>query len=188
MGQEEPIRNEVIMAGVGGRGILFAGFILAQAAMAKYRHVLWFPSYSAVVRGGACECTVVLSNNSITSPILPKARSVIVMDTSQVKPFESRVRPGGLMIVESAGLSEKVQRKDISVFYIPGIKQAVALGSAQVGNLFLLGAYLEVTKVVSPQSIDKALEKELAIRGREQLLALNKKALREGMRLAKETV
>jgi len=186
MAKEKPVRHEVIMAGVGGRGVLMAGLLLAQAAMAEYRNVLWFPSYASAMRGGPCECTVVLSHNSIASPILPQARAVIVMETSQVKPFENRVKPGGVMVVESTALSQKVERKDISVIYVPGIEKAVALGNPQVSNLFLLGAYLEAGKVISPEAIEGVLEKRLSDRGQEELLSINKRALREGMSLAKE--
>lgn len=186
MEKEEPSRYEVIMAGVGGRGVLMAGLLLAQAAMVKYHNVLWFPSYAGAMRGGPCECTVILSDNDIASPILPQAQAVIVMETSQAKLFGSRVRPDGVLVVESTGLSEKIDRKDITVLYIPGVEKAVALGNAQVGNLFLLGAYLEATQVISLGAIDRVLEKRMASRGREQLLALNKRALREGMKLARD--
>lgn len=186
MKKEVPARHEVIMAGVGGRGVLMVGLLLAQAAMAKYPNVLWFPSYASAMRGGPCECTVVFSNDGIASPILPQAQAVIIMETSQVKPFEGRVRPGGLMVVESTGLPQKVERQDITVLYIPGIEKAIALGNVQVANFFLFGAYLETTRVIDSGAIDEALEKRMSGRGREQLLALNKQVLREGMKLARE--
>jgi len=187
MKQERTTRHEVIMAGVGGRGVLMAGLLLAQAGMAEYDNVLWFPSYAGAMRGGPCECTVILSNDGIASPILPQAEAVIVMEISQVKRFENRIRPGGIAVVESTGLTEKMERDDIAVSYVPGIEKAVALGNAQVANLLLLGAYLEKTRVIDPEAIDGVLEKRLAGRGREQLLALNKQALRDGMRVARDT-
>jgi 2-oxoglutarate ferredoxin oxidoreductase subunit gamma len=181
-----PMRHDVIMAGVGGRGVLMAGLLLAQAGMTEYRNVLWFPSYASTMRGGPCECTVILSNNSIASPMLSRAQAVIIMETSQAEPFENRVQPGGIAVVESTGLSEKMRRDDITTLYIPAVERAVALGNAQVMNLLLLGAYLETTRVLSPEAIDNVLENRLAGRGREQLLALNKRALREGMKAARD--
>ena len=180
MNQERINRHDVIMAGVGGRGVLMAGLLLAQAGMAEYENVLWFPSYASAMRGGPCECTVILSRNGIASPILPQAEAVIIMETSQVKSFANRIRPGGITIVESTGLAERIERDDIAAFYIPGIEKAVAMGNVQVANLILLGAYLETTRVIDPEAIDAVLQKRLA--GRKQLLALNRQALREGMR------
>jgi 2-oxoglutarate ferredoxin oxidoreductase subunit gamma len=181
-----PMRHDVIMAGVGGRGVLMAGLLLAQAGMTEYRNVLWFPSYASTMRGGPCECTVILSNNSIASPMLSRTQAVIIMETSQAEPFENRVQSGGIAIVESTGLSEKMRRDDITTLYIPAVERAVALGNAPVMNLLLLGAYIETTRVLNPEAIDKVLENRLAGRGREQLLALNKHALREGMKAARD--
>lgn len=115
-----------------------------------------------------------------------RAQAVIIMETSQAEPFENRVQPGGIAVVESTGLSEKIRRDDITTLYIPAVERAVALGNAQVMNLLLLGAYLEATRVLSPEAIDSVLESRLAGRGREQLLALNKRALREGMKAARD--
>ena len=186
MNRTGPMRHDVIMAGVGGRGVLMAGLLLAQAGMTEYGTVLWFPSYASTMRGGPCECTVILSNNSIASPMLSRAQAVIVMEASQAEPFENRVQPGGIAVVESTGLSEKMGRDDITTLYIPAVEKAVALGNAQVANLLLLGAYIETTRVVSPEAIDRVLENRLAGRGREQLLTLNKRALREGMKAARD--
>jgi len=186
----EAIRHEVIMAGVGGRGVLMAGLLLAQAGMTEYPNVLWFPSYATAMRGGPCECTVVLSNSAIASPALSRAQAVIIMERSEVKPFQSRVRSGGIAIVESTGVPEKMDRDDITAVYVPAVEKAVALGNAQVANLLLLGAYVEMTRavsstpVVSPEAIDRVLEQRLA--GREQILDLNRRALREGMDAARD--
>jgi len=97
-------RHDVIMTGVGGKGVLTAGLLLAQAGMARYRNVLWFPSYQAAMRGGPSECTVILSDEDIASPILTQAQALVVMDSSQLRAFEGRVKPGGILITESAGL------------------------------------------------------------------------------------
>jgi len=130
-------RHEVLMTGVGGKGVLTAGQLLAQAGMSRYKYVLWFPSYQAAMRGGPCECTVVLSEEEIASPILSQAQSLVVMEPSQLKPFEHRVYPGGLLLIEEAGFSGEC-RSDVNLVVVPAVETAVRLGNPQVANLILL--------------------------------------------------
>lgn len=181
-------RVEVIMTGVGGRGIIVAGWLLARAGMSRYEHAACATSYGVAMWGGSCECTVILSDDEIPSPILSQADSVIVIDASQAKPFEDRVKPGGVMIVESARLEAvaqayglKLEREDISIKQIPGIETAHRLGNIQIANLILLGAYLGLTQVVPLEPVEQALEERMG--QKEAILALNKDALREGTRL-----
>jgi 2-oxoglutarate ferredoxin oxidoreductase subunit gamma len=169
------------MTGVGGKGVLTAGLLLAQAGMARYRNVLWFPSYQAAMRGGPSECTVILSDEDIASPILTQAQALVVMDSSQLRAFEGRVKPGGILITESAGLKEEISRKDVQTFTIPAVEAALGLGEIQTSNLFLLGAYLALTDAISPELIEGELEKRFS--GRDKALRLNKQALRQGMSL-----
>jgi len=180
MGQNA--RHEVIMAGVGGKGVLLSGDILAESAMPQYRNIVWFPSYASAMRGGSCECTVVLSDDSIASPILPTADTIVVLATSELKTFEKRVKPGGTLIIESTGgLPQKVERKDIKVIEIPGVEKAVAAGDIRSANLVLLGAYIGATGAVSPELIEKELDKRFG--SSKKGLEINKKAFREGIKL-----
>jgi 2-oxoglutarate ferredoxin oxidoreductase subunit gamma len=179
MGQNA--RHEVIMAGVGGKGVLLSGDILAESAMPQYRNIVWFPSYASAMRGGSCECTVVLSDESIASPILPVADTIVVLAPSELKTFEKRVKPGGTLIIESTGgLPQKVERKDIKVIEIPGVEKAVAVGDIRSANLVLLGAYIGATGAVSPELIEKELEKRFG--KSKKGLEINKKAFREGIK------
>jgi 2-oxoglutarate ferredoxin oxidoreductase subunit gamma len=176
-------RHEVIMAGVGGKGVLLSGDILAESAMTQYRNIMWFPSYASAMRGGSCECTVVLSDDSIASPILPMADTIVVLAPSELKTFEKRVKPGGILIVESTGgLPHKVERKDIKVIEIPGVEKAVAVGDIRSANLVLLGVYIGATGAVSPELIEKELDKRFSTS--KKGLEINKKAFREGIKLA----
>ena len=169
------------MAGLGGQGVLMVGKLLTQAATANYRHVLWFPSYYQAVRGGDCECTVILSDEDIASPILPQASSVVIMDASQIEHFENRVRPGGLLLLASTAAAAEVTRKDIEVLSLPAVETAAKLGAPQMANMVLLGAYLGVREVIPPQLIEQEMEKTFG--GREEALSLNKKAFRQGLEL-----
>ena len=173
-----PAHHDVIMAGIGGRGIMMIGLLLAQAAMRSYKHASWLPSYAYAMRGGECECTVVIADEDMACPIVPQAEAVIIMEASQLKLFEGRVRPGGMIILDSSVIQDKVTRDDVRVLNVPATAIANNLGQIQAANMVLLGAYLEVTKVVSLEAIEDELERRLA--SRESLLEANRKALREG--------
>ncbi len=174
-----PRQAEVIMAGIGGKGVLLAGQVLAEAASTIHRHVAWFPSYSAAVRGGPCECTTIFSDGPIASPLLWQAQTVVVMVASQLGAYEGRVRPGGLLVVETAGLPEPPPRDDCTVLPVPALEIADRLGALQAANLVLLGAYIGATDVLRPSLIQEALERR---RGRwGDALAGNLEAFRRGL-------
>ena len=175
--------RKVIMAGVGGKGVLLAGMLLAEAGMNHYKNVLWLPSYSTMVRGGPCECTVILSDEEITSPTIFKAEAVIVMEPGQLATFEGRVEKGGRLILEEQGSKGKVIREDIKVNYIPGVKTAVKIGDIRGANLVLLGAYIVLVKPLPSESVEEALERKFW--GRWMLFDLNKKAFEEGLKLVR---
>jgi len=175
-------RTEVIMAGIGGMGVLMAGQILSWAALERYEHVSWAPSYAVARRGGLCECTIILSDEEIASPLLDQAQTAIVFDGSQLKAFESRVRPGGLMIVERAGLTEEKEREDIRLLRVPGLEVATKLGEALMKNLILLGVYTEVTKVIPAEVIERELDKRFGTK--QKMLERNREAFRQGLQLA----
>jgi len=172
------------MAGVGGRGVMLISKIVAEAAFSKYKYVTWSPSYFTTMRGGSAQGTVVFSDDDIASPIIDEADVVIVVDHSQLKDFVSRVKPGGTIIVESTGLQDKIDRKDITVIDIPAMKMAQEMGSMQAANLILLGVYIQTIKGFPVELVEQVLENKFA--GKERALALNINALREGVKLMKE--
>lgn len=159
------------------------GRLLAEAALSRYRNVLYFPNYGGLVRGGASECTVVLSDEEISSPVVLEPEVAIAMSSASLKDFEKRVKPGGMLFYDSSVISDKVTRQDIKVFGIPATKAAVELGDSRVANLLFLGAYLKATGALPVELVEKALEKKLAGGRREALLALDKEALRKGASL-----
>lgn len=182
MEQELPKRGEVIITGLGGTGVLTAGTLLAEAAVEYYKNVTWFPSYAISKRGGLTECTVVFSNDEIASPLLSRADGVIVAESSQVRDFESRVRQGGTMVVEKAGLQGNLERKDIQMIEVPAIETAIDIGGTSQGaNLILLGAFVQVTGILSPEFIKKKIKKAFA--GKGKALQGNLRAFEEGCKL-----
>ncbi len=171
------------IAGLGGQGALVIGRLLAEAGMSKYNHVSYFPNYSAAMRGGESECTIILSNEEISSPAWLEPSSLILMGPAPLEEFEQRAKPGGLVMIDSSLVTKQVSRKDVEVFYIPASKTATELGDSRVANFVFLGAYLKATEAVSLELIEEALEKRLAGGKWDALLSLDKRALREGARL-----
>jgi len=183
MAKEESSRVELMLAGLGGMGVLTAGQLLAWAALQKYKYVSWVPSYDTSRRGGLCECTVIFSNEEITSPLLDQAETVILFDGSQIKTLEHRVSAGGVMIVESAGLKDSQKREDVKLVPVSGLEVAMRMGDSQLNNLVLLGVYTGVIKTVSADLIEDELARRYA--SKESVLKRNREAFREGLKLAK---
>lgn len=176
-------RGEVIMAGIGGMGVLVAGQVLIWAASQQYKHVSYLPSYGMAKRGGSCESTIIFSNIKIASPLLDQAQVVLLLDSSQFARFEPRVRPGGLIIAEKVGLTAERERKDYKLHALPGLQIAVSIGSAVINNLILLGSYVAITGSI-PQEL---VEAELCRRyeDSEKVAARNLDAFRRGVELGK---
>ena len=178
---DQKTKHEVIMAGVGGMGIQMAGLLLARAAKQEYKYVSWCPLYTTAMRFGDCECTVILSNEKIASPLKEKIGELVVIESSQLPLFRERVHSDGLILVESTGLPDEMTDWNVKVLKVPGVEKAMEIGSKQASNLVLLGAYIAVTKAVSPELIEQELE--VRFRGKESILQLNKNAFNEGLKL-----
>jgi len=170
-----------MIVGIGGMGVLVAGRLLASAGLRLYEHASWMPTYAESRRGGLSECTVILSNDPIASPILDQSQSIMLLDSSQMKAFESRVRPGGVIIAEKAGLVDTTSREDIRLLAISGLEIAMGLGGVVVNNLILLGAYIERVRPLPSQLIYEQLEAQY--QGKDAVLARNNDAFRRGMEL-----
>ena len=182
MPQKANSQGEVIIVGIGGMGVLLAGQVLAYASMNRYKYVSWLPSYFAAMRGGLCECSMAYSDDEILSPILDQADAAIILDSSQYKAFEPRVKPGGLIIVEASGMKDEKSRDDIKLVLVPGLEAAVKLGAMQANNLILLGVYVTKTKTISPDLIEQELDRRF--KGKEAVLKQNKEAFRAGLKMA----
>lgn len=174
---------ELIVSGLGGQGLLTSGWLLAEAAMSRYRHVLFFPNYGPMMRGGDSECTIILSDEEIGSPSVYNPTSAIVMSSAALSQLENRLKSGGMILLDSSIISAEVGREDLKVFYIPATKVAMELGGRQAANLVLLGAYVEATEVAPLELIEQTMEKRLKGSRGEALVPLNKSALREGARI-----
>ena len=185
MKQNGKARNEVLMAGIGGMGVLSAGQVLLESAANRYKHVTFISSYGFARRGGLCECTVIISDDKIASPILDQAQVVILLDSSQFPAFEHRVRPGGIIIADTAGLEAARHRDDYKLYALPFLETAKGMGSILGKNLMVLGAYVVLTGAVSPGLIEEELRARY--KGNEKVLQQNLAAFQRGVELGRGT-
>ncbi|MFO7445232.1 MAG: 2-oxoacid:acceptor oxidoreductase family protein [Ignavibacteriaceae bacterium] len=178
--------HEIIFAGFGGQGVLSMGQIIAYAAMIENKEVSWMPSYGPEMRGGTANCITIVSGTKISSPIITKFDSAIVLNQPSVEKFENAVKPGGLIIYELSGIINPPSRSDVEIFGINAVEEAQKLNKKQVANMIIVGAFLERRPVVKIENILKALKKVLPER-HHHTIPLNEQALLLGQKLARET-
>jgi len=179
------VQEEIIISGFGGQGALFAGQLLAYAAMDQGLHVTWIPSYGPEMRGGKARCTVVISNQEIGSPLVRRPSAAVVLNIPSMEAFEPAVKSGGVLVVNSSLIPQRSERDDIRVIYVPASDIASDLGNVRLANVVCLGALVQALGVVPLETLEKALDDHLPERHR-ALLGLNKEALRKGAALAQE--
>ena len=177
--------NEVMIIGTGGRGVLLIGRLLVEAGMNQYKNALFFPNYAPAMRGGESECTVILSNNYISSPVKYEPSYAIAMTKSALTTIENRLKSGSFLILDSSVISEKVTNENIKTYYIPATEKAVELGGNQAANMVLLGSYIELSKAISLEHVEKALDNRLQGEAKRSILSLNKATLNEGAKMMK---
>ena len=173
------MQTEIIIAGFGGQGVLFAGQLLAYAAMDEGREVTWIPSYGPEMRGGTANCTVVISQEEIGSPQVRHPLALVTMNLPSMDKYEEMLKPGGLLVANSSLINRAAKREDIRFLAIPASDIAEELGERRLTNIVLLGGLLANLPVISLNAIDRALQAHLPVR-HHRLLPLNMKAMRRG--------
>ncbi|MEN6570339.1 MAG: 2-oxoacid:acceptor oxidoreductase family protein [Anaerolineaceae bacterium] len=176
------MQNEILIAGFGGQGVLFAGQLLAYAAMDEGKQVTWIPSYGPEMRGGTANCTVIISDEEIGSPLVSHPQAVIAMNRPSLDKYEPMIKPGGVLIINTSMVDRKAVRKDIKVVEVDANAMSEKLGDKRMSNMVLLGALLGQLKVLPNEAIEKALRAHLPER-HHKLLPKNYEALHEGARL-----
>lgn len=176
--------TSVLIAGSGGQGILFAGKLLAQAAMLEDKNVTWFPSYGAEVRGGTANCTVIVSDTVIGSPVASAPDAIAVMNEPSLRRFQGRARK--LIMLDSTAVKTPPDRSGIETSRVPAGELAIALGNPLSANMVLVGALAKKMSLCKLASLERALE-ELTPRGRQKNLPANIAALRKGWECAKDS-
>jgi 2-oxoglutarate ferredoxin oxidoreductase subunit gamma len=178
--------HEIIIAGFGGQGVLSMGQIIAYAAMKEGKEVSWMPSYGPEMRGGTANCIVIVSDSRISSPIITKFDTAILLNQPSLEKFEFAVKPGGLLIYEKSSIIHLPTRKDIEIMGIHGLEEAQKLTSKQVANMILLGAFLDKRPIVQPDHVVNVLRSVLPAH-RQHLIPINEQALIRGKELSRET-
>jgi 2-oxoglutarate ferredoxin oxidoreductase subunit gamma len=177
--------HEILIAGFGGQGVVLAGNLLAKAALAEGREVVWAPSYGPEMRGGAVHCTVIVSSQRIGSPEVSLADSLLIMDAASLQRFSSRMKPDGLLVLNTSLVAPPPSLDSFSLVEVPANDVAEDLGDVRVANVIMLGAFLEARPVVTPDSVVKAMQLLAAGRPAESLVDINREALSRGAALAK---
>ena len=168
-----------IFAGFGGQGVLLMGQLLAYAGMLEDKEVSWLPSYGPEMRGGTANCSVVVSDSPVASPIVTMATTVVAMNRPSLDKFEDSVLPDGKLFINSSIIDKKSDRGDVEVYYVTCNEIAEELGNPRVANMVMLGAYIEKTKCVDFESVLQALLYKLGEK-KAHLIPLNREALNKG--------
>jgi 2-oxoglutarate ferredoxin oxidoreductase subunit gamma len=168
-----------LIAGFGGQGVLLIGQLLAYAGMLEGREVSWLPSYGPEMRGGTANCSVIISDQPVGSPLVSSATSLIVMNRPSLEKFEPIVKPGGMLFINSSIIDIKAKRTDIDVYYVPCNDLAEEMGNPRVANMIMLGAYIAKSKCVDIENILQALLVKLGEK-KAHLIPENRKALLKG--------
>ncbi|MGE5174185.1 MAG: 2-oxoacid:acceptor oxidoreductase family protein [Betaproteobacteria bacterium] len=171
--------QDVMIAGFGGQGVLVAGKLLAYAGMLEGKHVTWFPSYGAEIRGGTANCTVIISSAEIGSPVVLHPSAMLIFNEASFVKFEKRIKEGGHLFLNSSLVQGPSSRHDITRIEVRANDIAEELGDSRISNMVMLGAFLKKTGVVALESVLAALKQVLPAR-RHSLIPLNESALTRG--------
>ena len=175
--------TQIMIAGFGGQGILFAGKFLAYKGLLEDLQVSWLPSYGPEMRGGTANCSVILSDSPVGSPIITQPDVLVAMNLPSLQKYVDSVVPGGQIYVDSALISEKVTRTDVEVFYIPATQMAKDNGMASLANMIIMGHLLQHNPELSFEGTEVTVNK-LVPPKKAALVELNMKALTLGKEYA----
>ena len=179
------MKQEIIISGFGGQGVLSMGKILAYSGLMEDKEVTWMPAYGPEQRGGTANVTVIISDDKISSPILSKYDAAIILNQPSLDKFESKLKPGGILIYDSYGIINPPTRKDIKVYRIAAMDAANEMGNPKAFNMIVLGGLLKICPVVTIDNVLKGLKKTLPVR-HHNLIPMNEEAIKKGMELIKE--
>ncbi|HSV87320.1 MAG TPA: 2-oxoacid:acceptor oxidoreductase family protein [Bacteroidales bacterium] len=174
--------EEIIIAGFGGQGVLSMGQVICYGGIMQGMEVSWMPSYGPEMRGGTANCTAIISNKTISSPVLTKYDTAIVLNQPSMDKFENSVKPGGLLIYERNGMVRKPVRADINIWSIGAYEESLKMNNIKVFNMIVVGGFLKVKPVIALENVIKGLAKVLPERYH-NLIPLNQEALMNGMKI-----
>lgn len=173
------MQTEVIISGFGGQGTLYAGQVLAYAAMDEGKQVTWIPSYGPEMRGGTANCTVVISDEEIGSPTVKHPKAVLALNLPSLDKYEDMIAPGGCLVVNESMVNRKPERTDIRVVMLPANEIAREIGNERATNMVMLGALIANIEILPEDALEKALKNHTAQR-LQKFVKMNIQALRRG--------
>ena len=176
------MKEEIVIAGFGGQGVLSMGKILAYAGLMEGLEVSWMPSYGPEQRGGTANVTVILSDRPISSPVLNSYDTAVILNQQSLDKFENKVKPGGTLIYDTYSIHRVPTRTDINIVPVVAMEATIELGNTTAYNMVLLGSLLKSRQLVSVEGVMKGLKKTLPER-LHHLLPLNKNAILRGLEL-----
>jgi len=174
--------NEIIIAGFGGQGIISSGMIIAQAGMSEGKFVTFFPSYGAEMRGGTANCSVVVSDEEVASPVVDQPDSLLVMNEPSLIRFEPRLKEKGAIFFNKSLIKSRPSRKDIKIIPVEANHIAEELGNGKVANMVMLGLFAAVTRTVSLESLKEG-QRAIYKKAKKEMHRLNDQALERGFQL-----
>ena len=176
------MKEEIIISGFGGQGVLSMGKILAYSGLMEGKEVSWMPAYGPEQRGGTANVTVIISDERISSPILSSYDAAIILNQPSLEKVESKVKPGGILIYDGYGIIHPPMRQDISVYRIDAMDAANEINNSKAFNMIVLGGLLKIKPMVTLDNVVKGLKKTLPER-HHHLIPMNEEAIRRGMEL-----
>ena len=174
--------EEIIIAGFGGQGVLSMGKILAYSGIMQGMQVSWMPSYGPEMRGGTANVTVIISDEPVSSPVLTKYDTVIILNQQSLDKFEAMVKPGGILLYDPNGVIRLPKRTDINIYKVEATKTSIELGNPKVFNMIVFGSFLKVRPVVTLDNVERGLQKSLPERYH-NLIKLNLDAVKKGQEI-----
>lgn len=179
------MKEEIIIAGFGGQGVLSMGKILAYSGLMEGQEVSWMPSYGPEQRGGTANVMVILSDKQISSPIVNSFDTAIILNQQSLDKFEKTVKPGGILIYDGYGITKLPTRKDINIYRIDAMNTAMEMNAAKSFNMMILGGLLKVCPMVRVENVLLGLKKSLPER-HHHLIPMNETAINKGMEIIKQ--
>jgi 2-oxoglutarate ferredoxin oxidoreductase subunit gamma len=170
---------KTIFSGFGGQGVLMMGVSLANSAMNQGFHVTYLPAYGAEMRGGTANCTVAVVDEEIASPVASEPNYLIVMNSPSLFTFQNKVTSGGTIFLNSSIINDRPNRNDVKIVCVPCADIAQELGNSRVANIIMMGAFIKISGVVSPDIYLKSLESIMGSK-KKSLAEINRKAFAAG--------
>lgn len=171
--------HQILIAGFGGQGVLFAGKFIAYKGLLEGRQLSWLPSYGPEMRGGTANCSIILSDTPVGSPIVTTPDILMVMNLPSLDKYENAAVPGAKIFVDSTLINRKVERNDVTAYYIPATKMAQDAGIPTLANMIIVGKMIRETGMISFDDVEEALKKVVSAKHAD-LLGVNLKAIETG--------